>query len=125
MTNDDETLYIKKGRRYKPWGMIYDLRGLPQGTHLVVVKPSSQSMLYNVEPDRAALLAAMREATEAMIDAMRESDELQPRQAPITQEQRDLLDRLKATGFNDSVWSRSGLRDMVDAGMRVLEARHD
>lgn len=125
MTNDDETLYIKKGRRYKPWGMIYALGGLPQGTHLVVVKPGSQSMLYNVEPDRAALLAAMREATEAMIDAMREASELQPQQAPITQEQRDLLDKLKATGFNASIWSRGGLHDMVYAGMKALESRHD
>lgn len=125
MTNDDETLYIKKGRRYKPWGTIYDMNGLPQGAHLVVVKPSSQSLLYNVEPDRAALLSAMREASEAMIDAMREASELQPRQAPITQEQRDLLDKLKETGFNSSIWSRGGLRDIVDAGMRALEARHD
>lgn len=121
MNDDNDTLYIKKGRRYKPWGMIYDLNGLPQGAHLVVVKPSSQSMLYNVEPDRAALLAAMREATEAMIDAMREASELQPQQVPITQEQRDLLDRLKATGFNASIWSRGGLRDMIDAGMEAIK----
>lgn len=125
MTNDYETLYIKKGRRYKPWGTIYDINGLPEGTHLVVVKPGSQSMLYNVEPDRAALLAAMREATEAMIGAMREASELQPQQVPITQEQRDLLDKLKVTGFNASIWRRGGLRDMVDAGMKALEARHD
>ena len=121
MNDDNDTLYIKKGRRYKPWGMIYDLNGLPQGAHLVVVKPSSQSMLYNVEPDRAALLAAMREATEAMIDAMLEASELQPQQVPITQEQRDLLDKLKATGFSASVWSRGSLRDIVDAGMAVLK----
>lgn len=125
MNDDNDTLYIKKGRRYKPWGMVYDLSGLPKGSHLVVVKPGSQSMLYNVEPDRAALLAAMREASEAMIDAMREASELQPKQAPITQEQRDLLDKLKATGFNASIWSRGGLRDIVDAGMKALEARHD
>ena len=24
-----------------------------------------------------------------------------------------------------SIWSRSGPRDMVDAGMKALEARHD
>ena len=125
MTNDDETLYIKKGRRYKSWGTIYDINGLPEGTHLVEVKPGSKGLLYNVEPDRAALLAAMREATEAMIDAMREADLLQPRQAPITQEQRDLLDKLKATGFNATIWSRGGLRDMVAAGMKALESRHD
>lgn len=125
MTNDDEVLYQKVGRRYKPWGMIYDLNGIPQGAHLVVVKPGSQSMLYNVDPDRAALLAAMREATEAMIDAMREASELKPQQAPITQEQRDLLDKLKATGFIASIWSRGSLRGMIDAGMKALEARHD
>lgn len=125
MMNEDEVLYQKVGRSYKPWGMIYDLNGLPQGAHLVVVKPGSQSLLYNVEPHRAALLAAMREATEAMIDAMREASELQPRQVPITQEQLDLLDKLKATGFNASIWSRGGLRDMVDAGMKALEARYD
>ena len=121
MTNEDEVLYQKVGRRYKPWGMIYDLNGLPLGAHLVVVKPGSQSMLYNVEPDRAALLAAMREASEAMIDAMREASELQPQQVPITQEQRDLLDKLKATGFSASVWSRGSLRDIVEAGMAVLK----
>lgn len=125
MNDENDTLYIKKGRRYKPWGMIYDLNGLPEGAHLVVVKPGSQSMLYNVEPDRAALLAAMREATEYMIDSMREASELQSQQVPITQEQRDLLDKLKATGFNASVWSRGSLRDMIDAGMKALEARPD
>lgn len=35
--------------------------------------------------------------------------------------QRALLDRLKATGFNASIWSRGGLRDMVDAGMAALK----
>ena len=60
-----ETYYVKRGRRYQPVS-YYDQQlmqdGFPEGCHLVRVQGNSTQRKYQVEPDRAALTAAMIEA---------------------------------------------------------------
>lgn len=90
---------------------------------LVFHKGGGTSYLHNVELDKAPVLAAMKVGQETMLDAMREASELQPvkQTSPITQEQRDLLDKLHETGFNTSRWTRESLVGIIEAGMKAME----
>ena len=52
--------YEKVGRRYKPVAE-YDpdyMDSFPKGNHLVICYPGGKSTKYNVDPNRAALIAA-------------------------------------------------------------------
>ena len=65
----------------------------------------------------------MKIAKDAMVQAFMEASDLRPANQPvtITEEQRRLLDELKATGFNESVWIRESAQGIIDAGMKALE----
>ena len=88
---------------------------------LLVFSPYSTSYLRNVDVDKSSTLASMKIAKDAMVEKMLEESLLHPQPQAITQEQRELLDKLEATGFNASVWSRKSVIEVVEAGMRVLE----
>ena len=121
--NWEMPIYQKHGRRYIELGKYVDLDCYEQGAHLLVVNKGCTSYLRNVEPDKAGVLAAMKITKDAMLQAFMEASDLRPANPPvtITQEQRDLLDKLKATGFNESVWIRESIQGIIDAGMSVLE----
>ena len=121
--NWEEPIYQKHGRRYVELGKYVDFDCHEYGAHLLVVNKGSTSYLHNVEPDKAGVLAAMKIAKDAMVQAFMEASDLRPANQPvtITEEQRDLLDKLKATGFNESVWIRESIQGIIDAGMMVLE----
>ena len=123
MIKYNEPIYQKHGRRYKQVGQYLEFDCFSNGAHLLVVNKGSTSYLRNIEPDKAGVLAAMKVAKDAMLQAFMEASDLRPANQPvtITQEQRDLLDKLKATGFNESVWIRESAQGIIDAGMRVLE----
>ncbi len=66
------TLYKKVGRRYKPVAEHEEWDSYPEGAHLVVCSPGSTLRRFNVDPDRAGLLAAaepLREQIRALVDA--------------------------------------------------------
>lgn len=119
----DKPIYQKYGRRYVELGKYVDLDCYEYGAHLLVVNKGCTSYLRNVEPDKAGVLAAMKIAKDAMVQAFMEASDLRPANQPvtITEEQRRLLDELKATGFNESIWIRESIRGIIDAGMKVLE----
>ena len=121
--NWEMPIYQKHGRRYVELGKYVDLDCYEQGAHLLVVNKGSTSYLHNVEPDKAGVLAAMKIAKDAMLQAFMEASDLRPANPPvtITEEQRRLLDELKATGFNESIWIRESIQGIIDAGMSVLE----
>ena len=123
MIRYNEPIYQKVGRRYKQVGEYMQFDCFPLGAHLLVVQKGSTSYLHNVDPDKAGLLAAMKLSKDAMVQAFFEASDLRPANQPvtITEEQRRLLDELKATGFNESVWIRESVQGIIDAGMRVLE----
>lgn len=52
------TLYKKIGLRYKPAAEHEEWGSYPAGAHLVICQPGSTLRLFNVDPDRAGLLAA-------------------------------------------------------------------
>lgn len=127
----DEPIYTKVGRRYKEVGRLIELdlyrynKDNPenQSAALLVFQKHSTSYLRNVDIDSAGVVAAMRVAQKAMVEAMVENSKLKPSSPPkqITVEQRDLLDKLEATGFNTSAWHWSSMNDIVDAGIKALE----
>ena len=127
----DTPLYEKVGRRYKEVGRHIELdfyqyhKDNPEtpSAALLVFQKYSTSYLRNVDIDSAGVVAAMRIAQQAMVDAIVEESKLKPSTPPkmITQEQRDLLDKLEATGFNASKWHWGSVHDIVEAGIKVLE----
>ena len=119
----DKPIYQKHGRRYVELGKYVDIDCYEYGAHLLVVNKGSTSYLHNVEPDKAGVLAAMKIAKDAMVQAFMEASDLRPVNQPvtITEEQRRLLDELKATGFNESVWIRESAQGIVGAAFTALE----
>ena len=127
----DTPFYTKVGRRYKEIGRYVELdlyqynKDNPEkpSAALLVIQKNSTSYLRNIDIDSAGVLAAIRVAHNAMVEAMAEMSKLKPSSPPekITPEQRELLDKLAATGFNSSVWQWSSLVDIVDAGIKALE----
>ena len=127
MIKYNEPIYQKHGRRYKQVGQYLEFDCFSNGAHLLVVNKGCTSYLHNVEPDKAGVLAAMKIAKDAMVQAFMEASDLRPVNPPVilTEEQRRLLDELKATGFNESVWIRESIQGIIDAGMKVLEAYNE
>lgn len=131
MIKTDTPFFTKVGRRYKEIGRYVELdlyhynKDNPEkpSATLLVIQKHSTSYLRNVDIDSAGIIAAMRIAHKAMVDAMVEMSKLKPSSPPseITQEQRDLLDKLQATGFNSSVWHWESMNDIVDTGIKKLE----
>ena len=123
MIKYSEPIYQKVGRRYKQVGEYMQFDCFPLGAHLLVVNKGCTSYLRNVEPDKAGVLAAMKIAKDAMTQAFMKASDLRPVNQPvtITEEQRRLLDELKATGFCTEMWIRESIQGIIDAGMKVLE----
>ena len=127
MIKYNEPIYQKHGRRYKQVGQYLEFDCFSSGAHLLVVNKDCTSYLHNVEPDKAGVLAAMKIAKDAMVQAFMEASDLRPANQPvtITEEQRRLLDELKATGFNESVWIRESAQGIIDAAFTALEAYNE
>lgn len=121
--NWEMPIYQKHGRRYIELGKYVDFDCYEPGAHLLVVNKGSTSYLRNVDPDKVGVLAAMKIAKEAMVKAFIEASDLRPANEPvkITQEQRELLDKLKETGFNSEMWIRESAQGIVDAAFKALE----
>lgn len=123
----DEPVYRKVGRRYKEIGrqFEFDIYRYQKDTGscavLLVMEKGYTSYLRHVDPDRASVVAAMKIAKEAITSAVLKASELKPSPQPITPEQRELLDKLAATGFNASQWSYASIADAVQAGIDKLE----
>ncbi len=60
------TLYKKVGKRYRPVAEHEEWDSYPEGAHLVVCRPGSTMRRFNVDPDRAGLLAAAERLREAL-----------------------------------------------------------
>ena len=123
MIKYNEPIYQKHGRRYKQVGQYLEFDCFSNGAHLLVVNKGCTSYLRNIEPDKAGVLAAMKIAKDAMVQAFMEASDLRPVNQPVTltEEQRRLLDELKATGFCTEMWIRESAQGIVDAAFSALE----
>lgn len=118
-----ETIYIKKGRRYKP---IYEYDPLvcdsfPEGTHLVVSTPGCRITRYRVEPDAAPILAAIALGRDAMIEAIQQASEVSSRDALLSpRELKAFEEWKKATGRETLLLSRPSSVDIFEAFEKAL-----
>lgn len=119
----DEPIYQKHGRRYFELGKHIEFDCYEYGSHLLSVNKWGTSYLRNVDPEKASLLAAMKIAKDAMLEAFMQESDVQAANPPaqITQEQRNLLDKLEATGFMTTMWVRASAHDIIDAAFKALE----
>jgi hypothetical protein len=114
------TLYEKRGRRYFPVAEMFSLDALPAGNHLVTVKPGSKTVLCNIEPDCATLVAASAEAKDAMCAAIQQAMAREPNK-PLTRKQREIMDDFVAAG-GFPIFSRKAAADVAKAGVDALIA---
>lgn len=59
--------------RYREARETVAMDSLPEGAHLIIVRPGSRATIHNIEPDHAALVAAAHDALPAMCRAVIES----------------------------------------------------
>jgi len=125
---DQETYYIKVDDEYEPVS-YYDSNmsdAMPEGSHLVVVKPGSVSRLYNVDPAFASMIAAGKYAEDAMSKALHKASEANPKEKEVTQEQMDAWDKCKLAFNNDHFMiTYPSAHDVVQAGIDAMQEEVD
>lgn len=110
------TLYEKIGRRYKPAAERDEWDAWPKGSHLVVVEPGIRMCRYNVEPDRAAVLAAVGGMRQAICDLVREKLRMRPRRPPVTLAQQAAWCRFqRAMGDDAYCVEYASVQEIADA----------
>ena len=119
--------YEKVGRRYKPVAE-YDsdyLDSFPKGNHLVMCYPGGRSTKYNVDPNRAALIAAGRVAHDKMREAIYEAASMHRREhegTVLTDEQLRAWKKFeKVMGERGKYIQFKSTHDIAEAGLKVLE----
>lgn len=118
------TFYRKEGRRYKP--VLYSDaqldRAFPEGTHLVVVKPGWESRIFNINPDAAPLLAALKLAEEDVMRVMLAATQARPDREPLNDRQMAAYERFKQAMGDDHLCllRYPSLRDIYDTLVEKL-----
>ena len=89
----NRTFYEKRGRRYFPV-REYDsdvMDAMPRGSHLVVVQPGQLSVRYDVSPDHAKVLAALKPHHEAMLTVLRDASKMRPDSRKLTAKEQEAI----------------------------------
>lgn len=68
---------------------------LPEGAHLIVVRPGVTSTKYNIDPALAPMVAAGVYAIDSLCEQILKASELKIEQEPLTSEQVEAWDQLK------------------------------
>jgi hypothetical protein len=128
-------LYVKKGRRYVPYGNVSDWHhdgdrmqaGEFRLTHCV--GDGSTRYYYNVTPDNAAFLAAAGIAQVAMEEAIyREAAKINPEAAwAWTPQQQEIIQRFRhdmaaAGGLLPTYWRKGTAAEIAAAGVAAVQA---
>lgn len=115
------TLYKKVGRRYKPVAEHEEWDSYPEGAHLVVCSPGSTLRRFNVDPDRAGLLAAA-EPLRAQIRALvMELHKMRPTRRPVTLAQQAAWRRFQKAMGGDGYWVEyASVGEIADAVVDLI-----
>ena len=120
--------YEKVGRRYKPVAE-YDpdyMDSFPKGNHLVICYPGGKSTKYNVDPNRAALIAAGRVAQESMHQAINDAAKMKSDQwnnVALNNEQFEAWNHfVEVMGERGRYVYYNSVHDIAEAGIKALEA---
>ena len=96
------TLYKKVGRRYLPAAEHEEWDSYPKGAHLVVCSPGSTMRRFDIDPDRAGLLAAAEPLRDQIRALVVELHKMRPRRRPVTMQQAAAWQRFQKTMGNDA-----------------------
>ena len=129
----EETLYIKKGRRYHVWGNVsYTFDVMKAGSFRLThcIKEGHIRYTSAVTPDTAAFLAACSVAQHAMEEAILEKARSTPKTSIAvlwTGEQKKLIQQFKedmaATGaLIPDYWTNSTAYEIAQAGIDAVRA---
>lgn len=119
-----KVFYEKVGKRYKPV-KEYDytfMSAYPKGAHLVFCKPGTTSVMYNVDPAIAPMLAAGKYAEDEMSKAIVKGLECRtPSSLKLDDRQVALWKELSAS-LEERAFTVNGpsARDAVAAGLNAL-----
>ena len=95
------TLFKKVGRRYHPVAEHEEWDSYPEGAHLVVCRPGSTMRRFNIDPDRAGLLAAAEPLREQVRALVVEKMRMRPTKRPLTPQQRQAWETFKGVMGQD------------------------
>jgi hypothetical protein len=117
------TFYKKVGKKYVAVSE-YDseLRGaMPEGAHLVIVKPGSTFTKYDIDPNYASMLAALLYSKNEFVNAIVNASALKSKSEVYTPEQIEAWTKLQET-FNDKFYSlyTSSAGDIADEGFKAI-----
>ena len=96
------TLYKKVGRRYKPVAEHEEWDSYPAGAHLVVCSPGSTLRRFNIDPDRAGLLAAAEPLRSQIRALVMDLHKMRPTRRPVTMQQAAAWRRFQTAMGNDA-----------------------
>ena len=96
------TLYKKVGRRYRPVAEHEEWDSYPEGTHIVVCSPGSTLRRFNVDPDRAGLLAAAEPLRDQIRTLVMDLHKMRPTRRPVTMQQAAAWRRFQKAMGNDA-----------------------
>lgn len=126
MNSEPRYRKVEQGKRHRYEKIeehFYDLDNLPIGAHLIVVHPGGgRSYRIQIDPDNAAVLAAIKQFQHAMEEAMRERNQWEyAGNTPLTKKEQALLAELYKTHHAPITMRGCTMYDIIEAGMQVLE----
>lgn len=99
---------------------------LPKGNHLIMCYPGGKSILYNVDPALAPMIAAGRVAENRISEAIHEASVLRPKQKELTPEQvRAWRKLVKLLGDDAYALQINSTRDIAEAGLKAMREEAD
>ena len=115
------TLYKKVGRRYKPVAEHDEWDSYPEGAHLVVCRPGSTMRRFDIDPDRAGLLAAAEPLRDRIRALVVELHRMRPTHRPVTQAQADAWHAFERAMGNDGyVVEYPAVGEIADAVVNLI-----
>lgn len=120
------TLYRKDGKRYVPIEeMDYYRDRYPEGFSLVYCQPGMTSFRFKIDPDKAAVFAAMRELLEKdLIDIISNAIQIQPKKNLATEEQNTAWNNfVKVMGNDKFAVQYDSIQGMANKVLAVIEEK--
>ena len=115
------TLYKKVSRRYKPVAEHEHWDSYPKGSHLVVCQPGSTLCRFNVDPDRAGLLAAAEPLRAEIRALVAELHRMRPTRRPVTLAQQAAWRRFQKAMGEDGYWVEyASVGEIADAVVDLI-----
>ena len=105
----------------KMWSDGFD-RAFGQGAHLVVVDEGWQGRTYDIRPDYASVLAALKLFREDLTKRLAAATDVRPRQKTLTAEQRAAWQKLNGL-LNDPMLEYPSVVEAVDTALEGFEDR--